>query len=71
MVRQRGVNTLVNELYNNKGENKAQANNCRPLVKIFESQISRFIKELLADPVEKIREKSILLIQNYLLLVAQ
>lgn len=66
MIRQRGINTLVNEVYNLKSSADPQA-----LVKIFECQISRFVKELLGDPVEKIREKTIRLIENYLRLVSQ
>jgi hypothetical protein len=67
-IRIRGINNLVNELYNNKKKSQQETT---ILIKIFECQISRFIKELLADPVEKIREKTLKMIEVYVYLLSE
>lgn len=59
---------MTKELYSGS-ENSVEMK--KVLVKVFESQVSRFTKGLLEDPVEKIREGTVRLLDKYFRLLGK
>lgn len=67
-IRLKGLTNLNKELLGGVLK-KGNGEEKQVVLKVLQSQISRFIKGLLEDPVEKIRENTLNLIGQYLQLV--